>query len=43
MRDVAAAVVPFIAPEAPALAAGVAALAQAGASYADLRDRLEQA
>ena len=43
IRDVAAAVAPLLAPENPALAAGVATLGQGAASYGQLRDALDRA
>ena len=40
IRDIAATVAPLLAPENPALAAGVAAIGQGAASYSTLRDQL---
>ena len=42
IRDVAAAVAPLLAPENPALAAGVATIGQGAASYGQLRDALDR-
>ena len=40
MRDVAATVAPLVAPEMPALAAGIAVAGQGASSYSTLRDQL---
>ena len=43
IRDVAATIAPLLAPENPALAAGVATIGQGAASYGQLRDALDRA
>ena len=43
LRNIAAVVAPYLAAEAPALAAGVAAAGQAASSYSTLRDQLGRA
>ena len=43
LRNIAAVVAPYLAAEAPALAAGVAAAGQAASSYSTLRDQLDGA
>ena len=43
LRNIAAVVAPYLAAEAPALAAGVAAAGQAASSYSTLRDQLDRA
>ena len=43
LRNIAAVVAPYLAAEAPALAAGVAAAGQAASSYSTLRDHLDRA
>ena len=43
LRNIAAVAAPYLAMEAPALAAGVAAAGQAASSYSTLRDQLDRA
>ena len=43
LRNIAAVLAPYLAAEAPALAAGVAAAGQAASSYSTLRDQLDRA
>ena len=43
IRDVAATIAPLLAPENPALAAGVATIGQGAASYGQLRGALDRA
>ena len=43
LRNIAAVVAPYLAAEAPALAAGVAAAGQVASSYSTLRDQLDRA
>ena len=41
IKNVAAAIAPLIAPEAPALAAGIAVAGQGASAYSTLRDQLD--
>ena len=43
LRNIAAVVAPYLAVEAPGLAAGVVAAGQAASSYSTLRDQLDRA
>ena len=43
IRAISQAIAPLLAPEAPALAAGIATLGQGATSYSPLRDQLDRA